>query len=118
MQPLDSVYWTYGNGLTDSAIFDGLTQYDTAGAYNVLLEVKSMTCKAQKEKQIIVMEFPNIKASPDSVGACVGMDVIMTADSLNGEETDFKWIFTSIPDTLTDNPASRYFDDPELILSF
>lgn len=110
--PLDSVYWTYGNGLTDSAIFDGLTQYDTAGVYNVLLEVKSMTCKAEKDKDIVVMEFPDIKASPDSVGACVGMDVIMTADSLNGEETDFKWVFTTIPDTLTDNPISRYFDDP------
>ena len=110
--PRDSIFWDYNNGLFDSTLIDGLTHYDTAGTYNVNLSVKSKTCMVSNSKPIIVMEFPNIKSSPDSVGACVGLDVILTADSLNGEETAFQWNFNSIPDTLTGNPINRYFSEP------
>ena len=116
---LDTIWWNYGNTLCDSLYdikdttdIDGHTQYDSAGNYTVSLTAQIKTC-IQKDSVIIeVMEFPDIISSPDSVGECVGLDVILTADSLNGEETNFAWNFTTLSDTLSGNPVTRYFDDP------
>ncbi|MDD2622245.1 MAG: PKD domain-containing protein [Bacteroidales bacterium] len=119
MLGLDTLIWEYGNNLTDTLFnitdsidIDGHTQYDSAGSYKVYLDAKIKTCRVRGNKTIKVMEFPNIIVVPDSVGECVGLDVILTADSLNGHETDFAWTYTSIGDTSSGNPVTRYFNEP------
>jgi PKD repeat protein len=120
---LDTVWWDYNNTLYDTIFdikdttdIDGHTQYDSAGFYLVTLKAQIKSCIKKDTATIKVMEFPNIKSSPDSVGACVGLDVILTADSTNGEETNFSWAFFTIPDTLSGNPITRYFNEVGTVL--
>ncbi len=105
----DSLYWSFGNNTFDSINFDGTTQYDSAGTYNVNLWAKAKTCYKSTTRQIKVMEFPDIYFTHGDTSACVELDVDFTANNLNGEEVQFDWTFSDGV-TGSGNPIQRHFD--------
>lgn len=105
---IDSLYWSFGNNTFDSINFDGVTQYDSAGTYNVNLWAKAKTCYKSTTRQIKVMEWPDIYFTHGDTSACVELDVEFTANNLNGEETQFDWTFSDGV-TIQGNPVKRHF---------
>ena len=91
--PLDSVYWDFGNGKTDSLHFDGYTQYDTAGNYWVTLKTTVKKCSAVKTKPVKIFDFPDITLFTSNASACDSIAILFTADSLSGKEVSFVWNF-------------------------
>lgn len=106
---IDSLYWSFGNNTFDSINFHGVTQYDSAGTFNVNLWARAKTCYKSTTRQIKVMEFPNIYFTHGDTSACVSLDVDFTANNLNGEETQFDWTFSDGV-TGSGNPIKRHFD--------
>ncbi len=105
---VDSVYWSFGNNTYDSMHFNGMTQYDSAGIYNVTLWAKAKTCNKANTRQIKVMEFPDITFSHGDTSNCIALDVEFTAENLNGEERQFDWVWED-GETSSGNPITRDF---------
>lgn len=108
MGSVDSVYWSFGNNTYDSTHFNGQTQYDSAGTYNVTLWAKAKTCNKANTRQIKVMEFPDMIFTHGDTSNCIALDVEFTAENLNGEEKQFDWVFED-GESGTGNPYTRNF---------
>ena len=101
-------FWFYGNGDWDSLLFDGATQYDTSGLFDVTLRATIKGCTKDTVKTIKVFAFPDIKINFTDTAACDSVSVIFTADSLTGEEISFDWSFQD-GETFNTNPVERLF---------
>ena len=105
---IDSVFWDYGNGKSDSLLFHGKTQYDSAGNYIVTLKASAKNCSAVISKPVKVFEFPDIKLFKSSGSACDTIAIVFTADSLSGKEISFVWSFLD-GETFKGNPIARTY---------
>lgn len=105
---LDSFYWDFGNGQSDSLHFIGVTQYDNTGTYLVNLTVSVKSCMKTKMKLIKVFDFPDIKFTYSDLSDCDSLSVDFEADNISGEELSFVWNFKDGVQ-LNGNPVNRLF---------
>lgn len=106
--PLDSFYWEFGNGQSDSIHFNGITQYDNPGTYLVNLTSSVKSCTKTKKKLIKVFDFPDLKFTYSDLSACDSLSVDFEAKNISGEELSFVWNFDDGVQ-LNGNPVSRLF---------
>jgi PKD repeat protein len=108
----DSILWDFGNGLTDSINLNGVTEYDSAGFYTVVLTEQVKACTQTVSHEIKVIHIPDLTFSPDTAAACDGLSVKFQVENLLPEDSanivSFIWAFSD-GDTLIGNPVYREF---------
>jgi hypothetical protein len=63
-------FWFYGNGDWDSLLFDGATQYDTSGLFDVTLRATIKDVRKILLKPLKCLRFPIYKINFTDTAAC------------------------------------------------
>ncbi|MFH0894121.1 MAG: PKD domain-containing protein [Bacteroidota bacterium] len=113
----NSYLWTFGNGNTSTAANPPTQVYNTAGTYNVILEVNitggTASCYDRDTMVLVVLPAPDAAFTQSGTQACDSMTVVFTNTSSSSSPiVSYAWDFDNGNYSSVANPPSQFYGSP------